>query len=299
MRDPSVKAATLSVLSNSILVVVKLFVGLLIGSVSIISEAIHSANDLVAAVIALFAVKTASKPPDEEHQYGHGKVENISGTIEALLIFVAAIMIIREAVGKLMHGGEVENVGWGIVVMGVASLMNFFVSQYLMKVAKETGSIALEADAMHLRTDVYTSVGVFAGLILLKITGIQQIDPIAAFLVALIIIKAAYDLTKKAFMPLIDTALEEEELAAIKEVLQEYEDNFIEYHQLRTRRSGRECHIDLHLVTCPEMSVRNVHELCDTIEQKINDRIAHCNVLIHVEPGEASERCDELQPSQD
>lgn len=291
MKDPRVKAAWISVFSNTTLVTLKLIVGFLGGSISIISEAIHSANDLLASFIALFAVKTSSKPPDQEHNYGHGKVENVSGTIEALLIFVAAAMIIKEAVHKISAGTEPDQLGLGIAVMGFSALLNFGVSQYLMKVGRETNSIALEADGMHLRTDVLTSLGVFVGLVLIKITGYAIIDPIAAILVAMIIIKAAYDLTRKAFSPLVDRALTEEELTVIREVLSMYQDNFIEYHELRTRRAGRECHIDLHLVTCPDLSIRSVHELCDEIEANIQKQIAYCHVLIHVEPHENEDEC--------
>ena len=180
MKDQRVAAAWVSVASNSLLVVLKFIAGILVGSVSIISEAIHSANDLLASFIALFAVKTSSKPPDKEHPFGHGKVENVSGTIEALLIFVAAFLIIKEAVERLFHGVEMQTLGWGLAVMGFSAILNLGVSEYLMYVAKKTNSIALEADAMHLRTDVYTSAGVFVGLLLIKLTCYTIIDPIAA-----------------------------------------------------------------------------------------------------------------------
>lgn len=278
------KAAWVSVLSNSFLVIGKLIIGLAIGSVSVISEAIHSGNDLLASFIALFAVKTANKPPDKEHNYGHGKVENISGTIEALLIFLAAVMIIKEAIDKIINGGEIMTVGWGIAIMGTSAGLNFLVSAYLMKVARKEGSIALEADAMHLRTDVLTSAGVMVGLVLIHFTGISIIDPIAAILVAFLIIKAAFELTRKAFMPLMDTALSPQEIAQIHEVLDEFKDSYINYHDMRTRRAGRECHIDFHLAMSPEMSVQSVHDLCDRIEQRISDRFPNSHVLVHVEP---------------
>ncbi|MGE5422428.1 MAG: cation diffusion facilitator family transporter [Ignavibacteriales bacterium] len=282
--QPTVKAAWASVFSNTFLVTAKLIVGLAIGSVSVISEAIHSGNDLLASFIALFAVKTSSKPPDDVHPFGHGKIENISGTIEAILIFIAAMMIIKEAVDKLTHGGEMMTLGWGIAVMGLSAAMNLAVSTYLMKIAKQEGSIALEADAIHLRTDVYTSGGVFVGLILIKVTGFTIIDPIAAILVACMIIKAAYDLTRKAFRPLMDTALPQKEIAMVKAAVDSFRDSYISYHDLRTRRAGRECHIDFHLVTSPDMSVQEVHDLCDQMELRINEDIPYCNVLIHVEP---------------
>lgn len=288
MRDERVTAAWVSVGSNALLVISKLLAGFFVGSVSIISEAIHSANDLLASFIALFAVKTSSKPPDKEHPFGHAKVENVSGTIEALLIFLAAFFIIKEAVDRLLHGGEMQTLGWGLGVMGFSALLNLAVSQYLMHVAKKTDSIALEADAMHLRTDVYTSAGVFIGLLLIKLTGYTIIDPIAAILVAMLILKAAYDLTRKAFMPLMDTALSDREIESIKSVLDQYSSEYVSYHNMRTRRAGRECHVDLHLVARPEMSIKEVHDLCDQIERGINDMVPFSYVLIHAEPDEES-----------
>lgn len=282
--DTRTKAAWFSVISNIILMTGKLVVGLMIGSISVISEAIHSGNDLVASVIALFAVKESAKPPDEEHPYGHGKIENVSGTIEALLIFLAAVLIIKEAVEKIRFGGEMMEPGWGLVVMGVSALLNALVSAYLLKVGREQHSIALEADGMHLRTDVYTSLGVFFGLLLIKLTGIQIIDPIAALVVALLIVKAAYDLTRKAFRPLLDTALEDYHVEKVQYILAEYDYQYIEYHDLRTRRSGREAHIDLHLVIDSDTSVQQAHDLCDSIEERILEQIPYSSVLIHVEP---------------
>ncbi len=278
------RAAWLSVASNIILTVGKLIIGLMIGSVSVISEAIHSANDLLASFIALFAVKTSDKPPDKEHPYGHGKIENIAGTIEAVLIFLAAGFIISEAIEKLRHGGEIMEPGWGIFIMGISALMNLLVSSYLLKVGKEQHSVALEADGIHLRTDVYTSLGVFVGLLLIRITGYQIIDPIVAILVALLIMKAAYDLTRKAFLPLMDTAADEDTLDLVTTVMDEFSESFIEYHDLRSRRAGRDIHIDLHMVVKSEMSIQEAHDLCDIIECRIKNEITYSTVLIHVEP---------------
>lgn len=290
--DVRVKAAWISVFSNTFLTVGKLVIGLMIGSISVISEAIHSGNDLLASFIALFSVKTSTKPPDKRHPYGHGKIENISGTIEALLIFVAAIMIITEAIKKILHGGELMETGWGIVIMGVAAAINFVISTYLLRIGRKTKSVALEADGMHLRTDVYTSLGVFIGLILIKITGEHMIDPIAAMLVAVIIIKAAYDLTKKAFMPLLDAAIAPDNLQLVESILNEYNDSYIEYHELRTRTAGRESYIDLHLVINPHRSIQEAHDLCDAIEMRIESAITYSHVMIHVEPAEVNIEAD-------
>lgn len=284
--------ASLSVLSNTVLTTGKIVIGLVSGSVSILSEGIHSGIDLIAAIIALFAVRESDKPADDRHAYGHGKIENVSGTIEALLIFIAALMIINEAVHKFTEGVTVDKLGWGLVIMGFSAVANLVVSTLLMRVAKRTDSVALEADALHLRTDVYTSAGVFLGLLLMKITGWTIFDPIVAIIVALLILKAAFDLTKEAFMPLVDVSIEPAEYQIILEVLGKYSGQFVEFHKLRTRRSGSERHIDLHLVVPKYQSVLDVHELCDQIEQEIKENLPRTNILIHAEPClDSSSKC--------
>lgn len=282
--DIKVKAAGLSVASNIALTAGKLVVGSIIGSVSVISEAIHSANDLLASFIALWAVRKSAQPPDQEHPYGHGKVENIAGTIEAVLIFIAAVFIISESIEKIRQGGEILEPGWGMLVMAVSAGLNFMVSSYLLKVGKEQDSVALEADGIHLRTDVYTSLGVMAGLGLIQLSGYWILDPIIAILVALLIVKAAFDLLQKAFLPLLDTAADAETMDTVTEVLEDLKGEFIEYHDLRSRKAGRDVHIDMHLVVQAQMSIEEAHDLCDTIESRIQERLNYSHVLIHVEP---------------
>lgn len=287
IADEKAKVAALSVFSNIVLVVFKLIAGIVTGSVSIISEAIHSGLDLLAAIIAFTSVRISHRPPDDRHRYGHGKFENISGTIEALLIFVAAVWILAEAYQKIIHGGEVHTLGIGVIVMAVASLANWLVSNILMKTALRTESVALEADAMHLRTDVFTSVGVLVGLGVIAITKIQILDPIIAIFVALLITKAAWDITVKSFSPLLDTALPAHEEEQIREVLEDIvPKGLVGFHELRTRRAGSERYVDMHLVVPRDLSIAEVHDLCDLIEAKINERLPMVSVLVHAEPCE-------------
>ncbi len=286
-----VGVARLSVLSNTALVIFKLIVGLYINSVSVLSEAIHSGLDLAAAMIALFAVKRSGKPPDAEHQYGHGKIENVSGVIEAILIFVASIWIIREAAIKLVTGARVEAPMWGLIVMGFSAVVNWVVSSLLMKTAQETDSVALEADGLHLRTDVYTSLGVAGGLLLLWVTGIHIFDPLIAIGVALLIIKAAYDLTAKAFFPLLDTSLPAEEEEHIKEIILSFGSHFVSFHKMRTRKAGPQRFIDLHLVVPQHQNISVSHDVCDDIEREMKDQYPGAQVLIHVEPCRIGEDC--------
>lgn len=287
LADEKAKVAALSVLSNTTLVVFKLIAGIITGSVSIISEAIHSGLDLLAAIIAFTSVRISNRPPDDRHHYGHGKFENISGTIEALLIFVAAVWILIEAYKKIIYGGEVHTLGIGVIVMAIASVANLLISNLLMKTAIKTESVALEADAMHLRTDVYTSAGVLVGLGVIAITKIQILDPIIAIMVALLITKAAWDITVKSFSPLLDTALPADEEEQIKEALDDIiPEGLVGFHQLRTRRAGAERYVDMHLVVPRDLSIAEVHDLCDLVEAKINERLPMVSVLVHAEPCE-------------
>lgn len=282
------QTAHLSVISNSLLVILKLAVGLAIGSVSIISEAIHSSMDLLAAIIAFFSVKKSSEPPDAGHSFGHGKFEDVSGLIEAVLIFVAAIIIIVEAVLKLLTGEGQEFsplfLYAGIAVMGISVLANWYVSSRLMKVAKETESIALESDAWHLRTDIYTSLGVFLGLILIRITGLTFLDPLIAIGVALVILHAACDLLKRSFADLIDHSLPEKDERRIEVIICAHASEYAGFHGLRTRRSGPEIFIEFHLVVPGEISVTQSHDLADHLEADLHTEYPRANITIHIEP---------------
>ncbi len=290
--DIRVKAAAVSIASNTILVLGKLAVGLAINSVSVISEAIHSGMDLIAALIAFFSVRVASKPADASHHYGHGKIENISGTIEALLIFLAAAWIIYEAVRKLFEGnsslGEPLS---GVLVMGVATIVNYFVSRYLFQVAAATESIALEADAWHLRTDVYTSLGVTLSLLTIHLTGFDWLDPLVALAVAALIIKAAWHLTREAALPLMDVSLPQQEEQVIKESINRHADRYVEYHRLRTRKAGRERKVDLHLVVPRYKNIVQVHALCEEIGNEIKQALPYVDILIHPEPCNGPPHC--------
>ena len=281
--NAKVSIARLSILSNSLLILMKLIVGIISGSVSIISEAIHSSMDLVAAIIAFLSVRVSDNPPDSKHPYGHGKIENISGVIEALLIFVAAIWIITEAVKKLLGETiELDSIALGSVVMVISAIINTIVSRRLYKVARETNSVALEADALHLKTDVYTSLGVAVGLGLIMLTGINWLDPVVAIFVALFIIIESYQLLKKAFTPLLDTAWAVDDIIELENKLKRLE---VHYHDLRTRVAGNYRFIDLHIEIPENVSVGNAHQYCDKIENELTNNYENLTVTIHVEPG--------------
>jgi cation diffusion facilitator family transporter len=281
-------AAQLSVFSNSVLVAGKLIVGTITGSISIIAEGIHSSLDLVAALIANYSVKRSSLPADKEHKFGHGKFENVSALIEGMLIFFAAYLILNEVYKKLQWTGvHLKVVDLGIGIMLLATVANILISKYLFKVAKETGSAALEADALHLRTDVYTSAGVLFGLFLIRIInrpGFEIIDPIFAVITALIITHAAYELCRDAIYNLIDTSLPPEEEKKIIEVISQNTNQTLGFHTLRTRKAGNQNHIDLRLVIPKNMNVEEANVLVEKIGHGIEQCMANVNLIIQVEP---------------
>jgi cation diffusion facilitator family transporter len=303
-----IKVAALSVASNTTLVIMKLAVGLMIGSVAMISEAIHSGFDLVAALIALFSVKTSSLPADAHHPFGHGKIENISGTVEALLILGAAVWIIVEAIGKLRNSEPIGAIGWGVAVMLISSVLNIVVSEILFRVGRQTDSIALQADAWHLRTDVYTSAGVMVSLALMWL--LQKfvpgrdffwLDPVAAIAVALLILKAAYDLTIQSARDLLDVKLPKSEIDWITQLIVRHQPAVRGFHHLRTRKSGRFRFIEFHLLVDPLMSVQASHDITEDLTQAIRGQYPEASVMIHIEPcdGKCSRNCREgcLLPS--
>lgn len=293
------RVASLSVVSNTILLIAKLIAGVLTGSVSVLSEGIHSGIDLVAAVIASFSVRKSSQPPDSEHYYGHGKIENISGAVEAILILAASFLIIREAYLKLVHGIRIEDVNLGIAVMVVSVVANYFVSRRLMITARKTESVALEADAWHLRTDILTSAGILIGLLVIRFTGITILDPVMAIIVALFILRAAIQLTWKSVRDLIDVRLPLDEEHKIEGIIEKYKGSYFDFHEMRTRKAGSDRFIDFHLLVCQDASIEDAHNLADKMEKEILEEFPRASVIIHLEPCGTPKKCNECEINPD
>lgn len=286
INDRKKYAAKLSILSNSLLIILKFIAGALSGSIGIISEAIHSSSDLLASVMTFFSVSESSKPADKDHPFGHDKYEDFTSLLEGILIILAAIFIIYEATKKLIHAESVYmdvNVGLGVMLASV--IANIFISAYLFKVAKETNSSALYADGEHLRTDVYSSFAVFLGLLFVKITGNVIYDPIIAILVAIIIFIAGYKICEKAKNHLLDVSLEESEEEQIHEIIKGYNhNNIISLKSLRTRKSGMKKIIEITLIAEKTLTIETAHGMCDEIEDKIEAVLCNTDITIHLEP---------------
>jgi cation diffusion facilitator family transporter len=277
-------AALLSIVSNSTLVLGKLVIGLWCGSVAVISEAIHSASDLLASIIAYTAVRMSDSPPDEDHPYGHGKIESISSLAEALLIFVAALYIVYEAVHKLLKPPEASPpLHLAMAVMALSVVVNFLISRYLRRVGKETDSLALLADAEHLNVDVLTAAGVLLGLALAQATGKTWLDPAAALGVALLIFKTSWELSAQALQPLMDARLPLEEENQVRQVLNG-DKRVLGYHKLRTRKAGSQRHVDVHVQLDDEITLLEAHQVSEDLEDEIRKLLPMLLINIHIEP---------------
>jgi cation diffusion facilitator family transporter len=278
-------AAWLSVVSNCVLIVLKVIAGVLTGSIAILTEAVHSAIDLVASLIALFSVRKAEEPADEDHPYGHEKAENVAAGAEAMLILLGAAIIVIEAVRRLIGGSEVESVGIGIAIIAFSIAVNLVVSGFLYRRARALDSPALEGDAAHLRADALTSIAVLVGLVLVQVTGAAAFDSIAALLVAGAIVSTGARLALRSGRVLMDEALPEQELDRIERVIAEARPPAMAgYHKLRGRRAGSRRHVDLHVQFRSGTSLEDAHREAHRLRDAIEAEVAGAEVLIHVEP---------------
>ena len=259
------------------------------------AQAADSFLDLFAILITFLAIVVAARPADEEHPFGHGKVENIAAIIQAMLIFTAGGLIIYSAVRRIIAGTTIELTEAGIGVMLVSVIVSIFLSRHLLKVSRITDSIALEASARNIAADVYSAAGVLVGLVVIRLTGLNILDPIIALLVALFILKVGYDTLRKSFGGLVDIRLPKVEEAEIKSCIIEHYSEVVNFHKLRTRKAGSQRYIDLHLVMPKNASVDKAHRMCDHLEEDIKNRLHHTSVTIHVEP--CSIECDQCQIS--
>ena len=274
------------------LILLKLAVSWLTGSISILAQAADSLLDLFAGIITFSAIRIAAKPADEEHPYGHGKVEDIAGVVQGILIAIAGGLIIYSSIRRIIEGTSIELAEAGIGVMLVSIVVSIFLSRHLLKVSRATGSVALEANARNIVADIYSALAVLVGLIIVRLSGLSVIDSIIAIGVAIYILKIAYDTTRKPLSGLVDTRLSPSQEAAIKSCLMRHSQQVVGFHALRTRRAGSQCYIDLHLVMDKDISLQQAHEICDQIETEIQTGIPESSVTIHIEPcGDECERC--------
>jgi len=277
-------ASKLSLVVISGLIALKVAVAVITGSISISAQAMDSFLDLFAVTIIFFAVRMAVMPADEEHPFGHGKIEGMAAGAQAVLIFGAAGFIIYSAVRRILAGATLELTEAGIGVMAVSIIASVFLSRHLIKVARTTGSLALESSARNINVDIYSAAGVLVALVVIRFTGLNVIDPIIAIAVAAYVLKTAYDVARKSIVELVDVRLPKVEEEEIVSCIIEYRSKLVSYHKIRTRKAGSQRFIDFHLVIPKNASVEEAHLMCDHLEQDIESRLPNSSVTIHVEP---------------
>ncbi|MGZ4168094.1 MAG: cation diffusion facilitator family transporter [Solirubrobacteraceae bacterium] len=279
------RAAAISIASNSCLIALKVAAGVVTGSVGILSDAIHSLMDLIASLIAWASVRKADAPADASHRYGHEKLEDLAAGAQALLLLIGAAYIAFEAVRRLINGGQIDSIGVGVAVAGVAAVVNVVVSTYLERTSRAAGSPALHAAAADLRTDAIVSFGVLIALVVVKLTGAQWVDPVVGLIVAAAIARTGVRILIDAGRRLADEALPPDELAALQQVVESFVgDEVVGFHDLRARHVGSHHQVDLHLQFASGTSLERAHYVSHLLQDAIVARLPATTVLVHLEP---------------
>jgi cation diffusion facilitator family transporter len=282
MVNEKQRVAGISVFAAVFLTGFKLVIGILTGSLGLLSEALHSGLDLVAAIITFFSVRISDNPPDKQHNFGHGKVENLSAFLETILLFITCFWIISEALHRLISGKtNIEVTTWSYVVVVISIVIDFTRSRALSKVAKKHNSQALEADALHFSTDIWSSAVVLIGLICANF-GFFFADSVAALIVALIVIYVSYKLGRRSIEVLLDYA-PREKVTKIEYVLNTLPE-IDSFHSLKIRTAGADTFVSVSVVLNPQLILTKAHEICDKVEKEISKEVERCDVFVHVEP---------------
>lgn len=293
-RTRLVRYAWLSIVAAIVTISLKAGAYWLTNSVGLLSDALESLVNLVAAGVAMAMISIASRPPDDDHAYGHDKAEYFSSGVEGGLILLAAGSIVLTSSQRLMDPHPIEQPTIGIVISVIASVINFVVSRVLLRVGRRENSIALEADAHHLMTDVWTSAGVIIGIVAVIFTGWQWLDPVIALIVAANIVWSGIKLVQRSAMGLLDTSLPAEERKTILQILERYCLKSVSYHALRTRQSGPRRFVSVHILVPGEWTVQQGHQLLERIERDIRAALPNTTVTTHLEPLEDPNSFDDV-----
>ena len=283
-RDSLTRFAWLSILAAIITITLKTIAYLLTGSVGLLSDAVESVVNLLGALMALWMLTIAARPPDESHMFGHSKAEYFASGVEGFLILIAAGSIGFAAIGRIIHPRSLDQIGWGLAVSTSASLINLAVAQVLKRSGKKFNSITLEADSAHLMTDVWTSVGVILAVIIVSITKWVLLDPLIALVVAANIIWTGVRLVGKSVSGLMDSALPLVDQEAIEAVLERYRQQGVDFHALRTRQSAARRFVSVHMLVPGDMSVHDAHHIAENLEKEIHYLFGEAVVFTHLEP---------------
>lgn len=278
--------AVLSILAALVTIGLKGWAYAITGSVGLLSDAFESLVNLAAGVVALIALTAAARPEDEDHRYGHSKAEYFSSGFEGALIMLAAASILYASVQRLIEPRPIEQLTLGVGISVAASLVNLLVARLLFRAARRHQSITLEADAHHLMTDVWTSVGVIAGIWAASATGWQRLDPIVAIAVALNIVYAGVGILRRSLMGLLDTAIPEDLQHRVSDILVRHTTGGVRFHALRTRQAGAWRFIDFHVLVPGNWSVKRGHDLLERLEEEVRSAVPNSTVFTHLEPVE-------------
>ncbi|MFN8132708.1 MAG: cation diffusion facilitator family transporter [Solirubrobacteraceae bacterium] len=288
----------MSIASNAALIALKIAAAAITGSVAIASEAIHSAIDLIASIVAFVSVRKADEPADDTHHYGHQKAENLAAAIEGMLILVGSGVIVYEAVSRLVSGAQVASVGVGIAVIAFSLAVNLGVGAFVRRRARQTDSAALEGDAAHIASDAVTSAGVLAGLVLVKLTGADWIDSAVALVVAVWIVASGLRILTRSSRVLLDETLPADELDAIRREVVAFGDRGVAgFHQLRARRAGAHRYVDLHVQFRAGTTLEDAHRTAHELQDAIRGQLGGADVLIHLEPEDRVRPGTEIPPA--
>ncbi len=286
------KAATASLAFNLASAILKTIGAVLTGSVALLSEAMHSTIDVAASLIAFVSVRVSAVPPDEEHPYGHGKVESLTAFAEAVLLLGIVVFIFIEAVHRLVVGGTVQKLDLAVGLMALSTVGSLATATYVTKVAKKTRSLSLESNGQHLFVDFWTSLGVLVALAAAWLTGLTNVDALFALFVSIWLGHQAFRMATRSFHEIIDRRLPDDEIEIIRDLL-DNAPGLLSYHRLRTRLSGMTRYVDLHIVVPNEWSLVEAHDLADDLEKRIDDALHPAIVVIHVDPFDAGKLFDE------
>lgn len=284
MNRPLRRYAVISIVAAIATIGLKAAAFRVTGSVGLLSDALESVVNLVAAIVALYALAVAARPPDEAHAYGHGKAEYFSSGFEGALILIAAVSIGWTAVQRIIHPVPIVDAWLGMAIALVASVVNFVAARVIAQAGRRYDSITLQADAQHLMTDVWTSIGVVVGVGAAAATGWSRLDPIIALLVAANVIRSGIDLLRRSMLGLLDTALPEPLRLAIVQILDDHGAGGVEYHAIRTRQAGSRRFVSFHILVPGEWTVQRGHDLLEEIEEQIRAIIPNSTIFTHLEP---------------
>lgn len=284
MHNDLTRFAWLSIAAAVATILLKGIAWWLTGSVGLLSDALESFVNLAGALMALYVLTLAATPADEKHAYGHGKAEYFSSAFEGFIILLAAISIGYAAIDRLLHPQALAEVGIGLAVSVVASVINLFAARELLKAGRAYNSITLEADAKHLMTDVWISVGVIIGVALVWVSGWLWLDPVIALLVAANIVWTGWQLLHRSASGLMDAAIPQEHIDAIETVLEKYRAQGLDFHALRTREAWRQSFVSMHVLVPGKWTVQRGHDLVEIIEAEIRAAVPCCHITTHLEP---------------